>query len=296
VNRRLLSLKSPSLLCLLLVTGMLVPLSSVQAIFVENAGFETDTIPTANDEYAITPFTATQHLPGWTYYNPDDLDYLIGSYTPSAGEEYDSPSPPVNGQIMYIDINPSNQVGNGTKPVGFEQALSSATLQAGTYDLSVAVGNPQTFGFKYDGFGGYGIELIAGFTVDDTKPDPAGNLGDTLPNYINQLDGDTVLGSATGSLDNDGTPIGEGKFATISFSVDIPGDHALLGAALGIRLYNLNLDLFDAEGKPVIAASGIGFDNVTLSLSPVPVPAAVWLFGSALLGLAGFNWRRKRAA
>jgi hypothetical protein len=269
VNRRILKLNRPSLLCLLLVFGVSAPLSSVQAIFVENAGFETDTIPTANDEYAITPFTATQHLPGWTYYNPDDLDYLIGSYTPSAGEEYDSPSPPVNGQIMYIDINPSNQVGNGTKPVGFEQALSSATLQAGTYDLSVAVGNPQTFGFKYDGFGGYGIELIAGFTV---------------------------LGSATGSLDNDGTPIGEGKFATISFSVDIPGDHALLGAALGIRLYNLNLDLFDAEGKPVIAASGIGFDNVTLSLSPVPVPAAVWLFGSALLGLAGFNWRRKRAA
>jgi len=28
-------------------------------------------------------------------------------------------------------------------------------------------------------------------------------------------------------------------------------------------------------------------------MSPVPVPAAVWLFGSGLLGLAGFARRRK---
>jgi hypothetical protein len=30
-------------------------------------------------------------------------------------------------------------------------------------------------------------------------------------------------------------------------------------------------------------------------LSTVPVPAAVWLFGTALIGLAGFSKRRKIA-
>ena len=98
-----------------------------------------------------------------------------------------------------------------------------------------------------------------------------------------------VIGSAEG----DGDSIGEGLFKTIDFTVDVPVGDSLLGAALGIRLYNLNLDIVDANGAPI---SGIGFDNVQLSLSPVPVPAAIWLFGSALLGLSGFNMRRKRAA
>ena len=36
----------------------------------------------------------------------------------------------------------------------------------------------------------------------------------------------------------------------------------------------------------------------TFAVSPIPVPAAVWLFGSALLGLAGFgrHSRRKQQA
>ncbi len=41
------------------------------------------------------------------------------------------------------------------------------------------------------------------------------------------------------------------------------------------------------------SSSTVWFDNV--SVNPVPVPAAVWLFGSGLLGLIGFS-RRKKAA
>ncbi len=258
MNRRLHKMKRPSLLCLLLVIGMTAPLSSVQSgmLTINNAGFET---PTNAEEY-ITPFTLTQHLTGWTYYNPDDINYWFGTYTPSAGEEYISPSPPTTDQIMYIDVEQDNQPTGGDPDaweVGFEQVLAS-TLAAGTYDLSVSVGNPETFAYDYDGFGGYGIELLAG---------------------------DTVIAS-----DVNGTSIGEGDFETISLSLDVDGSHALLGEALGIRLYNLNLDL------GVDAISGVGFDNVQLSFSAVPVPAAIWLFGTALLGLAGFNRRRKCAA
>ncbi len=37
-------------------------------------------------------------------------------------------------------------------------------------------------------------------------------------------------------------------------------------------------------------------NNLTFSeLSPVPVPAAVWLFGTALIGLVGFSKKRKAA-
>ena len=37
------------------------------------------------------------------------------------------------------------------------------------------------------------------------------------------------------------------------------------------------------------------FLNIELQLNPVPVPAAVWLFGTALIGLVGFSKRRKAA-
>lgn len=43
------------------------------------------------------------------------------------------------------------------------------------------------------------------------------------------------------------------------------------------------------------APSGVVYDNLSFAqASPVPVPAAAWLFGSALLGLAGIG--RKRSA
>jgi len=37
------------------------------------------------------------------------------------------------------------------------------------------------------------------------------------------------------------------------------------------------------------------FQNVTLEFSPVPIPAALWLFGSGLLGLIGVARRRANA-
>ena len=48
----------------------------------------------------------------------------------------------------------------------------------------------------------------------------------------------------------------------------------------GIDTVQLSLQVLDASGAP-------------LALSPVPVPAAVWLFGTALIGLAGYSRRRK---
>jgi len=34
---------------------------------------------------------------------------------------------------------------------------------------------------------------------------------------------------------------------------------------------------------------------ITTLIAPVPIPAAVWLFGSGLLGLVGISWRKKAA-
>ena len=66
--------------------------------------------------------------------------------------------------------------------------------------------------------------------------------------------------------------------------------------------------LYGGTGGIILTSSGfqnwVDFQNFafsgvsdTFAVSPIPVPAAVWLFGSALLGLAGFgrHSRRKQA-
>ena len=37
----------------------------------------------------------------------------------------------------------------------------------------------------------------------------------------------------------------------------------------------------------------IDFGSYLVRVNPVPAPAAIWLFGTALIGLVGFNKRRK---
>lgn len=49
---------------------------------------------------------------------------------------------------------------------------------------------------------------------------------------------------------------------------------------------------FSAAGLQGIDDESWGLDNVQVAVASVPVPAAVWLFGSGLIGLLGFAKRR----
>jgi len=70
-----------------------------------------------------------------------------------------------------------------------------------------------------------------------------------------------------------------------TFAAFTPVDHGVYNWAL--RVSNSGTD---ANGDPVIVNTYTNF-KTTLT-SPVPVPAAAWLFGSGLLGLAGTARRR----
>ncbi|MHB1142470.1 MAG: hypothetical protein ACYC1T_12050 [Sulfuricaulis sp.] len=51
---------------------------------------------------------------------------------------------------------------------------------------------------------------------------------------------------------------------------------------------------FSAAGLQGLADESWGLDNVQVAVAPVPVPPAVWLFGSGLLGLIGIARRKTR--
>jgi hypothetical protein len=50
---------------------------------------------------------------------------------------------------------------------------------------------------------------------------------------------------------------------------------------------------FSATGLQGIDDESWGLDNVMVQVTPVPLPAAVWLFGSGLLGLISFTYKKR---
>jgi len=67
-------------------------------------------------------------------------------------------------------------------------------------------------------------------------------------------------------------------------------------AILGVAAVNMGIDTGPEDARLAGAEYGYGdYGYAKWSPSPVPVPAAIWLFGSALIGLVGFSRRRKAA-
>ncbi len=125
----------------------------------------------------------------------------------------------------------------------------------------------------------------------------------------------TAVGAAGNLLNINGST---DDSATLSFSFDVDSVSFIFGGnggafdivardALGntIDSYFGSTDNGDFAGPLTLSGGGIrslfwqdpgwnfaGIDNITISTSPVPVPAAVWLLGSALLGLSGLKRKK----
>ena len=98
----------------------------------------------------------------------------------------------------------------------------------------------------------------------------------------------TILDGSSNTLFND----------TFNYT-GLPGDSSWGGGSIDVLI----LPAFDGQLLQIgfstettgFQDTGIIYDNLSFAPTAVPVPAAVWLFGSGLLGLVGVARRRKQA-
>jgi len=247
----------PSLSVCSIITALallVIPLipSKVAALSVVNQSFEDTTglgAPFNEFHFGLNP--------GWDYYDPNNIvsggnganGIFTGTLDVAAGSPWFDGNTSPDGDRVAILFGYGNAASAGAGEYGLEQTLADS-LQANTeYQLQVEVGNIASgFSdngsyFPLDGFPGYRVELLAGGVV---------------------------------IAQEDSMAIDEGEFATSVVTFVSGNTHAQLGQSLGIRLINLNNVTAPNDVE-------VDFDDVRLNASPVPIPAALWLFMSALL-------------
>lgn len=151
---------------------------------------------------------------------------------------------------------------------------------------------------------------IYNFTIDGLVYD-----GDEAnPNAYGLTAGETITatGTFTANLGTVGSETGTVSFATGSgntMTIDLNGTFLFAGDDMSgngpsLTFSSGSLTDFDflKTSSPEFNSSFMAFDDfnslygewTNASLTVVPVPAAVWLFGSGLLGLGGAAFRRRK--
>jgi len=113
------------------------------------------------------------------------------------------------------------------------------------------------------------------------------NSFDFLDLYDNSLNGNGIE-QARVSID------GSTPYLVDASGISGDGGYAKLDLiSLGVIGQNIQFTAF--QGLPIQDDSDNDYAFAGVTVSAVPVPAAIWLFGTALIGLAGFSKRRKAA-
>jgi hypothetical protein len=178
-------------------------------------------------------------------------------------------------EAITVSVDPATQtIGAGSST---QVALTISGLGIGaapslsTYDLNVAY-DPSIITLTGVTFGdpvlGDQLDLFSLGSLTSSSDSPLGTINVFELSFDNPSDIDALQANAF-------------TLATLSFNTLASGTSSL---ALTINV------LGDANGDPLTAST----ISSSITVSAVPVPAAVWLFGSGLLGLIGVA-RRKAA-
>lgn len=191
-------------------------------------------------------------------------------------------------QASYVDISVAS-LGAG------DFTASSRTVTGGAGSAFTSVGDLDV-----------AISLFSG-VVPDNSVESVTDVNGTLNGFPVPGQGITTIGTNAGpfgaginTLTNTG-----GDTSSISYLMHANDfgsglDEALNHVFLAAGQYTLlvggaSLPLFDVDGITLLNDGTYGV-VASLSVQPVPVPGAVWLFGSAMAGLIGFGRRKSLAA
>lgn len=202
---------------------------------------------------------------------------VSGSYSSSL-----STGQSLNGTFIY-DTDEANASSANTTPSTEpgHQFTSFYEFSGVSYDASVS-----GTGFSFNN------EAPIGVVVNDNLLLTADDTGGILP--AGTYDWIEILGSTASDINGPNTP-GNGQEWTLAFFADDANwfsDGSVIPDSLPLNYTALlvGIDL-DANGDEI----GLVFATVdSVAISTVPVPAAVWLFASSLVGLAGIAKHKRK--
>jgi len=179
---------------------------------------------------------------------------------------------------------PADAAGTGSPPVDLT-ATGSITVSAIATDsigLSVAIANTTDPG-TYTGR----LSLTSlGFTTGDDKPLTGGTVTNNTTGATWDFSTNTFPAFATDGCFFSGTNCAGGGGASNSLN---PGESDSFTATIfGTFGSTITLDTFATKWQTDAGSYEVA--------GVVPIPAAAWLFGSALLGMAGIGYRRSKEA
>lgn len=184
-----------------------------------------------------------------------------------------------NAASISYDMDVSN-----TMPDGFNYltvTISDSTTTTGDIDFSVVV-NSDEFPFASTA-SNFGMDMFT-FNYDSSLKVKTDNIVSIDPSSWN-IKADKSGGGGFGKFDFRLAGPGN-RTEVLSFSISGVDGDSLSSYAIG----------YDGTGEAYFAAHVGGYgatgDDSAFFATVVPVPAAVWLFGSGLLGLAGVARRR----
>ena len=173
--------------------------------------------------------------------------------------------------------------------VGFISLLSMVA-SAATIDGSLAMGGAYINVGGTDDLSGLDLSTTTAFTLDTVMA--TGASGD----IIGTVDGSTPIGSGGSVVFGSGSvtdffTVGPWSFDLLTLNNDDPTLTDYLSLS-GTGLLYKDGEIGGHTANWSFTAQSLTSYSMTVTTTVVPVPAAVWLFGSGLLGLVGVARRK----
>jgi hypothetical protein len=216
-----------------------------------------------------------------------------------------------NGSTSIINWGtPQNHGSNGKSNYFIFNGNASDTYQSGTYGSTI-LGDLFSLGsFEYhngktrqDHLTQVNFRVDMG--IDGLMQMTTGTFGSAYLEFTMSLNNTNDNNDPIASADSVWvSAVSVGMTMPDGTSIYMPYDFATgMDMMIGGEYYNFSLMGFSRDGGLTFESQATSLENETTSaeifasitqVTPVPLPAAVWLMGSGLIGLIGLGYRRKK--